>query len=226
MPEQVIAHIDIKGERFEIVVNADAALDWKAGRRKDFSGILIAEEIWRDARKGERASSSSLMRAFGTTDVTAIAQQIISKGELPITTARRREMVEEKRRAIIAALAREAIDPRTGAPHTPARLEAALDEAGVRIDPFKPADEQLETVLDGIAQILPIKLARLKLAIKIPPQFAARAYGALKQYIRKEEWLGDGSLAILIEIPAGLHAEFCDKINTLTAGQAVIREVK
>jgi ribosome maturation protein Sdo1 len=57
--------------------------------------------------------------------------------------------------------------------------------------------------------------------VRIGPEHAQRVYGMLKnQGIEKEEWTPDGSLVVVISMPAGLASEFYDKLNKATAGQA------
>ena len=44
---------------------------------------------------------------------------------------------------LINAISRESINPQTNAPNPPARIEAAMEEAKIHIDPFKPVNEQI-----------------------------------------------------------------------------------
>ncbi len=227
LDKSIIAHYNHGGEKFEIIVDSKLALDYKLGKKKDLNNILVVDEIFKDAKKGERHSSEKLKKAFGTEDIYEITKKIITEGEVPITTEQRREMIEEKRRKIISILARECIDPRTGAPQTPQRIENALSEVRLNIDPFKPAEMQIEEVIRVLRPILPMKFEKARFSVKIPADSAQRIYGFIKEYnIKKEEWLNDGSLAVVLEMPAGLQGEFFDKINKLTSGRAVIKDLK
>jgi len=223
----VLARIEIKGEKFEIFVDPNLALDFRTGKKTDFANVMITEEIFSDAKKGDRQSADKLKKFFGTEDILEVGKKIVKDGDVPITTEQRKHMVEEKRKKIIAILARESIDPRTGAPHPPQRIEKALEEVRVHIDPFKPAEAQVNEVLDALRPILPMKFEHARFAVKIPADLAQKVYGALKSYhIQQEEWLGDGSLAVAVEMPAGMQSEFFDRINKLTAGRAQIKELK
>ncbi|MEM3771203.1 MAG: ribosome assembly factor SBDS, partial [Candidatus Micrarchaeia archaeon] len=136
------------------------------------------------------------------------------------------QMVEEKRKKIISILARETIDPRTNAPHPPQRIEKAMEEVKINIDPFKPAENQINDVISALRTILPMKIETAVYAIKVPADLAQKIYGSIKSYnVQKEEWQSDGSLIALIEIPAGMQTEFLDKINKLTAGRAQVKNM-
>jgi len=227
LEKSVIAHLDSHGERFEIIVDPTLALDFRLGKKKDFNNILVVEEIFKDSKKGDRHKSEALKKAFGTDDIFEIAQKIVKDGELPITTEQKHKMVEEKRKKIIAILARECIDPRTGAPHPPQRIERALEDVRMKIDPFKPAEAQLEEILSPLRVVLPIKFEKARFAVKVPADLAQKCYGVLKEYnIQKEEWAGDGSLIVVMEMPAGLQAEFIDRINRLTSGRVQVKDMK
>lgn len=227
LENSITAHMDIGGERFEIVVDPDLSYLYRTGQKKELNNVLTVEEVFKNFRNGERHTASALQKAFGTTDIYEIADRILKRGEIQLTTEQKRKMLSERKKQIIAILAREVIDPRTGAPHTQMRLEQALEESRVHIDAFKEAPEQLEEVIKALRPIIPIKFERVRVAAKVSPAYAQRIYGMLKSYgIQKEEWARDGSLIVVIEMPAGVQGEFYDKLNRATSGSAETKIVK
>jgi len=219
LDKAVIAKIRRENLDFEILVDPDLALMYRQGQKKDLNNILVVEEIYKDAKKGERHKSNELKKAFGTEDIYQITQIILKEGEIGLTTEQKRKMIEQKQQQIISLIAQEAIDPRTGAPHTILRITQAVEQAKVKIDPLKSAAEQVPVVLDAIKLIIPIKMVKRKIAIKIGPEYAKKIYGTLKNYgIEKEEWTSNGDLICILNIPAGIVNEFYDKLNKLTAG--------
>ncbi len=227
LEKSVVARIEIKGEKFEIFVDPNLALDFRLGKKTDFANVMVVEEIFSDVKKGEHQSDEKLKKFFGTTNVLDVAKKIVKDGDVPITTEQRKQMVEEKRKKIIAILSRETIDPRTGAPHPPQRIERALEEVRIHVDPFKPAEAQVNEALAALRPILPMKFEHARFAVKIPSDVAQKVYGALKEYtIQQEEWASDGSLMVVVEMPAGMQSDFFDRINRLTAGRAQTKEMK
>ena len=227
MEKAVVAHMSVAGEKFEIYVDPNLALDFKLGKKKDFSNVMVVEEVFKDAKKADHVSGDKLKKAFGTEDPIEIGKKIVMNGEVPITTDQKRAMIQEKIKKIITILSRETIDPRTNAPHPPQRIEKALEEVKLHIDPFKPAEQQIQDAITALRPILPMKIETARLAVKIPADVAQKLYGSFKEYnVQQEEWLGDGSLIIVVEIPAGLQPEFFDKANRLTAGKAQIKDLK
>ncbi len=224
MENTIIARLEKGGERFEIIVDPRLAYDYKTGAKKDLANVLVAEEVFRDARKGDRQTSSALQKAFGTTDVYKIAEMIFREGEVQLTTEQRKKLLEEKRARLVSLIARNCVDPRTKAPHPPLRIEAALEQARFHVDAFKPAEEQLDNAVEALRGILAISFEKVKVAVKVPAQFAGKAYGVLKEYgLSREEWGADGSLMVVCEMPAGIQGEFYDRLNKLAAGQAQTR---
>lgn len=150
------------------------------------------------------------------------------KGEISLTTEQRKEMLDEKRRRIISIIARNAIDPRTGNPHPPVRIEKAMEEARVSINIFKSAKEQIEQTVKKIRPLLPIKFQVSEIAVKIPSQYSGKTYNVLREFgtVKKEEWDKEGELLALMEIPAGLRDEFYNRLNNMTHGEVEIKLVK
>lgn len=223
-----IARLVVSGERFEVMVNPDKALEYKLGKPIPPSQILVYDTIFRDVSKGERASEEKIRRAFGTTDPLKIVKTILDKGELQLTTEQRRRLIEDKKKQIIAFISKHCVDPRTNLPHPPLRVEQALAQAKVSIDPFKDVEEQAKEVIQALRPILPLKTELALIEVKIPPQYAPATYGTLKSFgsIKREQWLSDGSLLAVIEIPAGLQMTFLEKIGSLTKGTAQSKILK
>jgi len=190
--------------------------------------ILAYPAVYKDVRSTEMVPEQDLQKAFGTTDIRKIAEKIIKEGELQLTTEQRRQMVEQKRIQVASIISRKGINPQTNSPHPPQRIMNAMDQAGVNIDPFVDAELQIDKVLKSIKTILPIKFQKVVVQIKVPPQFSGSAYSVLKGAgtISNEQWLGDGSLQVNIEILAGVQDELFQKISSLTHGNFESKVVK
>jgi len=157
-----------------------------------------------------------------------VAEAILKGGELQLTTDQRRKMVEDKKKQIISTIVRNFVDPRTGMPHPALRIEQAMQEARVQIDPFRDAAEQTKKVIDALRTILPLKSEKIRFKIVVPPQFAPQSIGALKSFgeLQNEQWGADGSLTTIIEIPAGVRTALLEKLGSATKGAAQAIEVK
>ncbi len=222
------ARISKSGEKFEILVKPELALEYKTGKPLGISQLLVIEEIYSDAGKGTRASSEKLEKAFGTVDPVKIAEEIMKNGELQLTTDQRRQLVEDKRKQIVAFVSRNCIDPRTGTPHPPLRIEQALAQVKYSIDPFKSSDEQAKDIIEELRSILPIKMEQMRVAVKILAEYAAKGYGAVKGYgkITREEWQADGALVAVAEMPAGLYGPFVERLGKITQGTVQTKILK
>jgi ribosome maturation protein SDO1 len=106
------------------------------------SEVIATDTIFTDAGKGSKASEEILKEVFGTVDSLKVAEIILKKGDLQLTTDQRKQMVEEKRNQITAFISRECIDPKTNLPHPPQRIENAMGEIHFSIDPQKGVEEQ------------------------------------------------------------------------------------
>jgi ribosome maturation protein SDO1 len=221
----VVARLDSHGERFEILVDPRQAGLVRHGQAVNIEDVVAALNVFGNASKATRASDETLMKVFHTTDFTTVARKIIEKGEIHLTAEQRKQMVEEKRRQVITFIARNSVNPQTGHPHPPARIEMAMEEARVNIDPFKHLDEQVKETVKALRPLLPIRFEELRLAIKIPADYAAKAYGdiAAGSTMEKDEWQKDGSWVCVVRIPAGIQGEFYDLINKLSKGEGQVK---
>ena len=130
-------------EKFELLVKPDPAFDYKLGKITEISKILVSDEIYTDSSKGTRPSSEKLVNVFKTDDPTKIAEIIMQKGELNLTTEQRKKMTAEKKKQIITFIAKTYVDPKTHLPHPPLRIEQAMVDGRISIDPFKKTDDQM-----------------------------------------------------------------------------------
>ncbi len=223
----VIARLKKNGNNFEILVDCDRALEFRAGKPISLDDVIATDDIFKDVKKGEKASEHMLKTIFSTEDPRKVAEMIVRQGEVQLTAAHRTRMVEEKKKKIIEIIHRNAIDSKTGLPHPPQRIERAMEEAHVHLDEHKSAEEEIENVLKKIRVIIPIRFEMREIAVKIPPQYSGMTYPILKRYkLLRDEWLADGSLAAIVEIPAGIQDEFFSQLNKATHGEVESKILK
>ena len=173
----VVARLETHGERFEILVDPDLAVKIRHGEAVDIEDAVAAIFIFENASRAEKSSEEALQKVFQTTDFETIARRIIEKGEIHLTSEQRRHLIEEKRGQVITFIARHAINPQTGLPHPPARIEMAMEEAKVTIDPFKPFDDLVAETMKSLRPLIPIRFEELRIAVRIPPDTRRRRTG-------------------------------------------------
>ena len=226
--KSVIARLSASGQKFEILVDPNKALEFKKGKTMNMDDIIAYPAIYHDVRNTETVAKEELQKAFGTSDVYKIAERIIKTGELQLTTEQRREMVEQKRTQIAAIISKRGINPQTNTPHPMQRILNAINQTGVSIDPFVDAELQLDKIVNAIKPLLPIRFQKVTLQIKVSPQFSGRVYSVLKESggVKQEQWQEDGSLQLTIEILAGVQDELTQKVAGLTSGNFELKIIK
>lgn len=227
LDDAVIARLESHGHRFEVLVDPDRAQEVRddPDNKRIQAEDLAADQVFKDANKGDKMGDEPIEDAFGTTNAATVAHKIVTEGDIQLTTEQRREMREKKRKAVINYLARHALDPQTGNPHPPQRIENAMENVKFHADPFRSTEEQARELLDELRPIIPIKIEQVKVHVRIPAEHAGAAYGIVKETgsLRKDEWQSDGSWEGVVEIPAGLQTEFYDKLNERTKGNVQTR---
>ncbi|MBW6518772.1 MAG: ribosome assembly factor SBDS [ANME-2 cluster archaeon] len=228
LDDAVIARLKKGDKQYEVLVDPDGALSLKRGDEIDIGKILAVEDIFENASRGDRPAEQDIENTFKTQDVFEIARQIILHGEIHLTTEQRKAILEEKKRRIITFIAANAINPQTRTPHPPNRIERAMEEARVHIDPLKSVDEQVTIVMKAIRPIIPIRFEEINIAVRIDMDYAPKSYGSISKFgtLSKEEWQKDGSWIGVVTIPAGMQDDFFGLVNHLTKGTAEIRILK
>ncbi len=222
----IIAKLEKDGKKFEILVDPELAYDYRSGKSVSLQKTLAVNQVFHDAKKGDRAGPSDLQKAFPNMDILQIADYIIKHGEIQLTTEFRRKKVEEKRKQIATLISRNAVDPRTKLPHPIERVLNAMEQARVVIDAFRPAEQQLEDSIKAIRGILPISIEEVSLIVEVPAAFTGGVSKVVREYgPASEQWTGD-KLVIRVKMPAGLKDKFYSQIGNLTKGNARIEEAK
>ncbi|WP_128475984.1 ribosome assembly factor SBDS [Halorussus pelagicus] len=230
LEEAVTARLESHGERFEVLVDPDAALEIKRG---DFDGeltdVIAAEDVFENASRGDRPAESALEEVFGTTDPLEIIPEVITDGEIQITAEQRREMQEQKHKNLVNRITRNAVNPQMdNAPHPPERIESALEETDFRVDPMEPVETQVDDALDALRPVIPIRFDEVTVAVQVPADYAGSAQAKIRQFgeLEREEWQNDGGWVGVLTFPAGMQNDFYDLVNEHTSGEAETQIIK
>jgi len=222
LDDAVLARYEHGGKRFEILIDPTLVDAYRSNPESiDLDDILATEEVWLDARGGERPTSEQLLNAFGTDELHTCVEKILNKGSIQLTTVQRKERVKSMRGAIIHKISSTAIDPRSKMPHPPSRIETALEECRYSIDPFLSLDRQVNDAVKLMRPLIPLKFATARLAFRIPGVEYGSVQSVLRELMIKEEWLPNGDWACVVEVPAGSKIDLMGDIAKRSKGSVV-----
>ncbi len=222
MPNTV-ARLKRTGKNFEIIVDMDNALKFKKGLIKSIEAE--SGRVFNDSKKGLVSSNAELTAAFGTNDISAIAQKIVKDGEVLVTQEHRDEEKDRKIKQVVDFIVTNSIDVKSGRPFTHDKIKTSLEQAHVNIKNV-PIEQQINDIMGKLSVLLSIKLETKKVKITIPAIHTGKAYGIVSPHKENERWLNDGSLEIIVNVPAGTIIDFYDKLNGVTHGSALTEEIK
>jgi ribosome maturation protein Sdo1 len=77
-----------------------------------------------------------------------------------------------------------------------------------------------------LQKLLPIRIVTKKVSMKIPSQYSARIYGIIKPFIMKEEYLSDGSLSVVLQMPKATQIDIYDKVNSIAHGAIITKDLE
>ena len=222
LEDAVIARYETGGNRFEILIDPKSAQEYKEGDDIDWEDAIAADGIWADSAKGDRAPEHLVNDAFGTTELIEIYKKILDEGTIQLTAQQRNEMVDQKKKQIVAHIVANAMNPQTGGPHPPQRIENAIDEARFSVDPMEAIEKQVEKLIKLIKPLIPISFEKIRVAVKIRAIHVGKCYGQISSLsnIESEEYQKDGSWIGILEMSAASFVKLEDVLGSLTKGTA------
>jgi len=215
MSEKVtLARLDIRGNHFEVLVDPQRALDYKLKRSPWTDKIMKFEDVFRDYKKGERASRDSLLKAFSTDDPHKICKVILDEGELQVPSHMRRKLLEEKKKSIMVLISRVSIDPQTNTPIPLLRVEQAFGKMSMPVDPSKDAVDQLKPILKEMKRVLSIKIKEASIEVEFPPDLMGHVRGYLEsvgETVIQPRRRGD-LMTMTVKVPEATRTDVAQKM--------------
>ena len=221
----VLARYEYGGKRYEILVDPELVDKFQSDPDSvNMDDFLATDEVWHDARGGDRPTEEAITNTFETLEINHIAKIILEKGSIQLTTAQRKEMVEQKRQLIIQEIHQTAIDPKAKSPHPKTRIELALEESRFSVDPFKRLDIQVKEAIDTLKPLIPLSFEPVRIAFRISGSGYGAASKFLRPYLDKDDWLSNGDWACIIQCPPGMSGILIGKVKAVD-GNSEVKEL-
>ncbi len=218
----VLARWEYGGKRYEILVDPDLVDAFRQNPSSvNMDDFLATDEVWHDARGGDRPTEEAIESTFGTQEIDEIAAIILEKGNIQLTTNQRKEMVEQKRQLIIQEIHSTAIDPKAKSPHPKTRIELALEESRFSVDPFKRLDVQVKDAINTLKSLIPLSFEPVRIAFRISGSGYGKTSKFLRPYLDKDEWLSNGDWACIIQCPPGMAGNLIGKVKSVDSDSEV-----
>ncbi|GKT33159.1 putative multi-domain containing protein [Aduncisulcus paluster] len=206
---------------FELLVKPNTVRKWRQGEIGSLDNVLIIDEIFSNSSKGEKASDADITAIFGDMAKPAVIERILREGDIELTTAERRQLVDKKKAGIIAFIHGNFINPTSKLPHPQTRIEQALKQIKpLNIDPFIAPDLQVETLLPKIKKYIPLKPASQDVTITLPPTSIGKGMSIIYQHTKvlNERYDREGNCILEVTILPGAMEVLSDKLSKSCGG--------
>ena len=225
LDDAVLARLEKGGKRYEILVDSELVDAFQEDPESvEIDDLLAIDEVFHDARAGDRPTEEALTSNFDTLDIVKLTQIILERGNIQLTTNQRKSMVESKRQQIIHEIHSNAVDPKTKSPHPRTRIELALEESKFNVDPFKSVDDQVKEAVAMLKPMIPLSFEAARMAFRIPAAGYKDVHQLLRVHVEKDEWLSNGDWACIIECSAAIKDSLISKVLGKAKGSEV-REI-
>jgi len=208
---------------FEVMTKPGSVLKYRAGQL-GISNVLEADIVFKDLSKGDKASSIDLVEVFKTDNQAECCQKIVDEGQLQMTDAERKEILEKKRREIVNYLHKYYLDPKSKAPHPVVRIENALTDLKYRVDPDTPVEKQVQEIMKNMPGVLPMRKMDMTGWITIPHAHIGVAQGQLKKFVTvKHERYNDDGCEFEVTLVPGDYEALISLLNNTCKGEYDIK---
>lgn len=210
----------VKYQKLEIICNQGTIEAYRAGKTK-LDDTVVTQEIYKDAKKADRASDADLMSVFKHKDMAKALDEILCKGNFQLSTAERKKKVEAKKKQIICYFHSNFMNPISKLPHPITRIEAALkDIKGLRIHPDEPTENQAKTIMKQLRDIIPMKSNALEGTIVVPHAYLGQSQGVIHSLckVTKEEYTHVGCKMGVAFVASDLE-KLLTELNRIGSGE-------
>jgi len=131
-----------------------------------------------------------------------------------------RNLLKKKRAEIVNYIHKYYTDPRTKTPHPVVRIDAALDELKIRVDPDIPTEKQIQDIIKRMPEVMPIKKEEIEATVTIPNKHLGVASGLVSKNatVRREKYDDNNCIMDITLVPGDYDALLSD-LNRVTKGE-------
>lgn len=218
------------GKRFEIACYKNKVVEFRSGITKDINEVLQTDTIFTNVSKGHVAKKEELVSSFESKDQKFIILEILSKGEMQISTKEREHQSESLRKDIAAIVADKCVNPQTKRPYTMSMIENAMNNMHISIKTDLTSKQQALDVIKQLQKNPKFPISRAQMRIKAQSdilngkKLKALLKPSLIYTLVNESWTEeDVEFEILID--PGKYKEIIDLIQTITKGKGTVYTV-
>ena len=206
---------------YEVVTKPGAVRKYRDGKL-GWDNVLATDAIFTNFKKGNFAKGSELQETFGTSDEMKVAKMIVEKGDAQVSASERKQDFEDHRRAVIGFIQRTYVDAK-GIPHPRTRIDVAVDESKVRLDPSQQVEKQADDIVKKMQGVLVFKKTLMEYTVFLDHRYAKKCSGIIYKNaeVQKEDWDAQGCKWALNISPLDFDA-FCIELNRSTGGDYLL----
>mmetsp|Transcript_9981 Transcript_9981/g.30474 ORF Transcript_9981/g.30474 Transcript_9981/m.30474 type:complete len:259 (-) Transcript_9981:1229-2005(-) len=218
MPDMLVRYKSGKNH-FEVMTKEGMVTKFRDGEVKNLDDVVAADIIFTNQSKGEKASAEQLRSVFDTDDLKKCLEAIVSKGEYQLSAGERKAKVEQKRKEMVEYFRKYYVEARTKKPIPATRIDNALTEAKIRIDPDQPAERQAQDAASKIIAVLPISKMTMDGTITLPHASVGAAVGIIGKYcqVKKEGYTAEGT-SMQVSVAPGEYDQLISDLTRSTKG--------
>jgi len=156
------------GKRFEIACYKNKVVEYRKKIETNLDEVLQSRTIYDNTSKGVAAKKQDLKKCFGTLDETAIATEILEKGQVQVAGEERKSELDTLYKDIATIIAEKCVHPETQRQIPVGLIEKAMHDIHYSVNPGQSAKKQALDVIKKIQKEKPdFPIARANMRLKL-----------------------------------------------------------
>ncbi len=187
--------------------------------------MLQIRSVFTNVSKGATAKSSELEECFKTTDIDKIILEILTKGEIQVSSKERDNQSENLMKEIATIVAEKCVNPSTKLPYPVAIIEKAMKDIHFSPHLNKNAKQQALDVIRGLEKTpnFPISRVQMRLLVNCSLGDMSKVLAIVNPLVSQvEQESKEGELNMTVLIYPGVYREITEGVSKVTRGKGTV----
>jgi len=186
MTNVAIVKLKKGGKKFEIATYPNKVMAWRQGIEKDLDEVLQSEQVYMNVSRGEIAKSKDLKKCFGSDALSAVIDEILSKGQIQESEKERARAQDNMFKEIATIVLEKCVHSETRRPLTFGYVERIMKELHFAIKPEDSAKKQALKLIQ-VLQESEYPVSRAPMQVQVRVGNSEEVVGAIKDLVLSVE---------------------------------------
>ncbi|OHT09975.1 hypothetical protein TRFO_20963 [Tritrichomonas foetus] len=207
--------------KIEVIAKPGFVTKFREGKCS-LNDAVVDDRIYSNSSKGEVAPEADI-KSFGCC-AHELLELVMKTGQYQLTAQEKRDLVEKRRLEVVNFIHENFIDSTSGKPHPVTRIENAIAQIKINIDPAQDAEHIARAMIPKLQTIIRLQESTIEGTVVVPNSKLGQVIGICYNLgtVTREEY-GQEKAYIEMKISPGKYDPLVDQISKMSNGEAVFQ---